>query len=62
MDGLRIDIWCYIKGGIYVTVYSGDNLEYTKGDSFFVEVLCDEGFEDGDVLEFSISPSENLLT
>lgn len=41
-----------------MTVYSGDNLEYTKGDSFFVEVLCDEGFEDGDVLEFSISPSE----
>lgn len=36
----------------------GDNIAYTKGDSFYLEILCDEGFEDGDILEFSVSPSE----
>ena len=41
-----------------MTVYSGDRIEYTKGDSFCIEVLCDEGFEAGDILEFAISPSE----
>lgn len=41
-----------------MTIYSGDNVEYTKGDSFCVEVLCEEGFEEGDILEFSVSPTE----
>lgn len=41
-----------------MTNYSGDNIEYTKGDSFCVEVLCDEGFEAEDILEFSVSPTE----
>ena len=41
-----------------MTEFCGDNIAYTKGDSFYLEVLSDEGFEEDDVLEFTISPSE----
>ena len=41
-----------------MTEFCGNNIAYTKGDSFYLEIFCDEGFEDDDILEFSISPSE----
>lgn len=41
-----------------MTEFFDDKIAYTKGDSFYLEILCDEGFEEGDILEFSIAPSE----
>ena len=41
-----------------MTEYFGDNIAYTKGDSFYLEITSEDGFSDGDILEFSISPSE----
>lgn len=41
-----------------MTEYQGDNIAYTKGDSFYMEVTCDDGFADSDILEFCIAPSE----